>query len=224
MGRGAAWPRRCWRSTSGRPGEVLLYDTVLRRSRGHLGGAIAGGYPGAYKAAVSPDGRLLAVSVDHQNRDIRKRTQVWDIGTGQSVAILWDAESPTWSPDGRHLVTLARGEPGGLSFVNVGPTLFEIREVADPTPAFRYHQTPIESISSPPDGPGLAVNGVLLGAGPNAGPDHLRPMPSPVPANFFCYDGTGALHAAPLGRPRFIQEVNRPTPVWRLGPQARACP
>jgi WD40 repeat protein len=205
-----------------RPGEVLLYDTVLQRSRGHVGGVIAGGYLGAYKAAVSPDGRLLAVSVDHLNRDIRKRTQVWDIGTGQSVAILWDAQSPTWSPDGRHLVTLARGEPGGFSVVSSGPTLVEIWEVADPTPAFRYHQTPIASISSPPDGPGLAFNGVLLGAGPNAGPDRLRSMPSPVPASFFCYDDTGALHAAPLSRPRSIQEVDRPTPVWRLGPQARA--
>jgi WD40 repeat protein len=204
------------------PGEVLLYDTMLRRPRGYLGGAVTGGYSGDCNVAVSPDGRLLAVSVNQHQRDIRNRTQVWDIGTGQSVAILEDAESPTWSPDGRHLVTLARGEPGQFSIVESAPALVELREVADPTPAFR-HQAQIGTISSPLDGPGLAVDGVLLGAGQDASHDPLRPLPSPVPANFFCYDGAGALHAASLNRPHLsIQDVDAPTPIWRLGPQARA--
>jgi WD40 repeat protein len=200
-----------------RPGEVLLYDTMLRRPRGYIGGAVTGGYSGDCNVAVSPDGRLLAVSVNQHQRDIR----VWDTATGENVAILRDAESPTWSPDGRHLVTLARGEPGQFSIVESAPARVELREVADPTSAFR-HQAQIGTISSPPDGPGLAVDGVLLAAGQDASRDPLRPLPGPVPANFFCYDGAGALHAAYLRPQLSNQDVDQPTPIWRLGPQARA--
>ena len=75
--------------------------------------------------------------------------------------------------------------------------MIKVWEVADPTPAYR-HDRPIESISSPPDGRGLAVDDVLWEVGPDAGPDRLRPLPRPVPADFFSYVGMGSLYAARL--------------------------
>ena len=88
---------------------------MIRQSpRGNLGAAVVGRTTSECRSSVSPDGRLLAVSVDRGDDDIPNRTQVWDIGTGQSVAILRNCESPLWSPDGRHLVTLAKEWEGDV--------------------------------------------------------------------------------------------------------------
>jgi WD40 repeat protein len=205
-----------------RPGEVVLYDLIRRRPRGNLGGAV--NFEDAAlpcKSALSPPGRLLAVSVDRSDKDIPNRTEVWDVGTGQSVTTLRDCESPLWSPDGRYLITLARGIVGVYS-----PDLrvlaeIKVWEVADPAPAF-WQSGRIESISPSPDGRRLAAGGLLWEFGPEAGSDRLRPLPSPVPANFFRYDSMGTLHAAQLPKPGSDERYARPTPMWQFGPQDRA--
>ncbi len=203
-----------------RPGEVFLYDLIRQARRGNFGRGVTFDLAThECKGSLSPDGRLLAVAVDRSDNDIPNQTELWDVGTGQSVATLRNCESPLWSPDGRHLVTLSRGNVG--VFAPRGLALIKVWEVADPSPSYRQFGR-IESISPASDGRRLAVGAFLWEFGPEAGSDRLRPLPSPNAANFFRYDGRGTLHAAQIPKPGMNERYANPTPMWQSGARDRA--
>jgi WD40 repeat protein len=167
-------------------------------------------------AALSPDGRLLAAYVRSDDGAAPNAIQVWDIGTGQKVASLRDCTTPLWSPDGRHLTTIARGTIGSTTT----DALVKVWEVADPTPTYRLDQ-PITAISSPPDGHRLAVDDQLWEVGSEPGPAHLKPLPRPVPADLVVFTGTGALYATRLRKKDITKQFEQPTPFWELEPRHR---
>jgi WD40 repeat protein len=172
---------------------------------------------------LSPDGRLLAAYARPDDGDMPSTIQVWDVETGQKIATLRDCKVPIWSPDGRHLATMASGTvPGadGDTFLTSFQALVKVWEVADPTPTYRQDR-PIQAISSPPDGRRLAVDDQLWEVSSGTGPDRLRPLPRPVPADFLAFGGSGALYAARLRRADLLKQIEQPMPLWQLEPSHR---
>ena len=147
--------------------------------------------------------------------------QVWEVETGQKVATLRDCKVPIWSPDGRHLLTIADGwitEPDGET-MGSPEALVKIWEVADPVPAYQQ-DSPIQAISMSPDGHRLAVDDQLWAVVSSPGSEHLRPLPRPVPADLVAFTRSGALHAwAP--KTDLLKEFEQPTSIRQLEPQRR---
>lgn len=125
-----------------------------------------------------------------------------------------DCKVPFWSPDGRHLVTIApKAEAGAVSVVKVW-------EVANPTPNVRL-DGPIHSISTSPDGRRLAVEDRLWDVISDSGRDRLRPRPLPVSADYVAFTGSGALFAARLRKADPFKQFTEPTAFWELEPKRR---
>ena len=166
---------------------------------------------------------------------------VWDVETGQKIAALGDCINPLWSPDGRHLVTIARAKISDLvgleDAVPAGsPALVKIWEVADPTPSYRQDQ-PVTTISSSADGRHLAVDDQLWEVSSDLGRVYLKPMPSPVPAEYIVFTASGSMYAgqrrrtevsehfrSPLLQPKpgeVPKQFEQPLSLWQLEPQSR---
>jgi WD40 repeat protein len=195
---------------------------VRRAPRGRLDGVVSSFDP-ERRSSLSPDGRLLAAYTRPDDGSIPPTIQVWDVETGQKIVTLRDCKVPIWSPDGRHLATMAAGGVRGAdpdTSVSSSQALVKIWEVADPTPTYRQER-PIQAISSPPDGRRLAVDDQLWEVGSGTGPDRLRPLPRPVPADFLAFDSSGALYAARLRRADLLKQFEQPMPLWQLEPRHR---
>jgi WD40 repeat protein/tRNA A-37 threonylcarbamoyl transferase component Bud32 len=205
-----------------RPGEILLYDLVHQATLGRLDGYISSrNSPNIEdRSSLSPDGRLLAAhagnaegiaALDVFNGDT---INVWDVQTGQNVASVRRGMVPVWSPDGRSLLTIARGDSPG--------TVVNVWEVVDPTPTYRQ-QRPIESICWSSDDHRLAVNDFLWEVTPDVRPARLQPLPRTVPADLVSFTRSGALYAAQVhrGRQDLLKNVEQPTRFWQLEPEPR---
>src|SRR5262249_47032379 len=72
-----------------------------------------------------------------------------------------------------------------------------------------------------PDGRRLAVDNQLWEVRSGTGPDRLRPLPRPVPADFLAFDGSGSLYAARLRRADLLKQFEQPMPLWQLEPRHR---
>jgi WD40 repeat protein len=112
------------------------------------------------RSALSPNGRMLAAYSRRNDTSVSPTIQVWNCETGQKIAALRDCKVPIWSPDGRHLATIA---PGTISnaggFVAGGSeALVKIWEVADPTPVYRQDR-PIAAISALTTSSGRSIPG-----------------------------------------------------------------
>jgi WD40 repeat protein len=206
-----------------RPGEILVYDAIRRVPRGHLRGVVSawGNFNMEGRSALSPDGRLLAAYARRDDGSVPPTIHVWEVETGQKIATLRDCKVPLWTPDGRHLVTIAPGTitgPAGHSFGSP-EAMVKIWEFADPNPTYRQ-DGPIRSISMSLDGRRLAVDDQLWEVSTGPGPDHLRPAPRPVPADHLAFTSSGGLYA--LRRQKdWFKDFDRPTPLWQLEPRRR---
>jgi WD40 repeat protein len=205
-----------------RPGEILVYDLVRLSPRGRLDGVVSATFPADWRGSLSPDGRLLAAYARPDDGSIPATIHVWDVETGQRIAALRDCKMPVWSPDGRHLVTIARGWILDVDGHGLGSpeALVQLWEVADPTPTY-WHDRPIQRISSAPDGRRLAVEDQLWEVVTDTRPVHLRPLPLPVPADLVAFAGSGELYAARLRKPELAKQFEQPAPLWQLEPGRR---
>ncbi len=202
-----------------RPGEILLYDTIRRASRGRLAGVIRAG--GFANGALSPDGRLLAAYARNDDGSVPATIHVWEAETGRKIATLRDCKGPTWSPDGRRLVTIAAGTiSGGYGPIGGAEALVKISEVASPTPTYRQDR-PIQAISMSPDGHRLAVDDQIWEVVSSPGPNHLTPMPRPVPTDQVAFTRSGALYAAAPRRTDLRKQFEQPASIWQVEPRRR---
>ena len=75
-------------------------------------------------AAISPDGKRVAMTVTTiAERENRRHSEVWVVGTGGGAPQRWtspstESSNPRWSPDGKYLMFTSQ-RPGGR-----GPTWF----------------------------------------------------------------------------------------------------
>ena len=107
----------------------------------------------------------------------------------------------------------------------------KIWQVADPTPSYRQDD-PIAAISWSSDGRRLAVNDQLWEMTGSPGRSHLKPMPSPVPADVFTFTASGSMYAAQENSPELSRQLRmgfqqpastelpkqfeQPLPLWQL--------
>jgi WD40 repeat protein len=206
-----------------RPGEILLYDVARQSPRGRIDGVISAGgnFNREQRSALSPNSRMLAAYSRRNDNSVSPTIQVWNCETGQKIAALRDCKIPIWSPDGRHLATIAPGTiPDAGGFAGSPEALVKIWEVADPTPAYRQNR-PIASISSSTDGRRLAVDDQLWEFDSDPGPPGLKPLPLPVKVELVAFTGSGALYAAPLRNPDLFKRFEQATPIWQLEPIRR---
>jgi len=225
-----------------RPGEILLYDAVRRLPRSRIFGVVEaqGNFNSEQLSSLSPDGRLLAAYARVNGGTGPNSIQIWDVETAQKVGSLGDCINPIWSPDGRHLVTIAPAKMSDLVGTDTrsagSRSLVKIWEVADPTPSYRQDR-PVTAISSSADGHRLAVNDQLWGVGSDRGRGYLKPMLSPVPADIIAFTVSGSMYAGQRSRPElskqlrellrwptpreFPKQFEQPIPFWQLEPHAR---
>ncbi len=208
-----------------RPGEILLYDWVRRVPRGRLDGVISAGgnFNMEQRSALSPDGRLLAAYACNEG-SVSPTIRVWDVEAGEKIATLRDCKIPIWSPDGRHLATISRATLPWTSedWVSGGEAVVKVWDAAAPIPTYRQN-SPITAISSPPDGRRLAVDDQLWEVVSRPEPDHLQPLPRPVPSplDLIAFASSGAIYAARLHKTDIHKEFEQPIPLWQLEPRRR---
>lgn len=89
-------------------------------------------------AAVSPDGRALAIviaeSLDKEGQSHGAKLFIVDTATGRARAQVGKYEAPAWSPDGTRIAAIANDGPAGLAIIDVA-TRNEIGRVGWPRPA-----------------------------------------------------------------------------------------
>jgi serine/threonine protein kinase/WD40 repeat protein len=205
-----------------RPGEIVLYDLMRRAPRGRLDGAISSFDP-ERRGSLSPNGRLLAAYARPDDGSIPPTIHIWDVETRQKVATMRDCRVPIWSPDGRHLATICKGtfaDARGHGSRGGDTALVRIWAVADPTPTFRQDR-PIQAISSSADGRRLAVDDQLWAVRSGPGPDGLRLLQRPLPADLVAFSGAGALYAARLRKADLLKQFEQPASLWQLEPERR---
>lgn len=92
-------------------------------------------------AAVSPDGRALAIviaeSLDKEGQSHGAKLFIVDTATGLARVQVGKYEAPAWSPDGTRIAAIADDGPAGLAIIDV-PTRQEVGRVdwprRDPIP------------------------------------------------------------------------------------------
>lgn len=95
----------------------------------------------------------------------------------------------------------------------------KIWEVASPIPAYRQER-PVQDITCAREGRRLAVDDQLWEIVSGAGPVHLRPLATPVPADHLAFSRSGGLYAWRRQRDWF-KDFDRPTTLWQLEPTRR---
>ena len=171
-------------------------------------------------STLSPDGRLLVAYAQRNDGSFPSMLHVWEVETGRKVATLRDCKGPIWSPDGRHLVTIAAGTIANPNVaITTSEALVKIWEIACPTPTYRQDR-PIQAISMSSDRRRLAVDDQLWQVVSGHAPVLLDPLKQPVAADLLALAGPGTLYATrsqPLDPGQFV----RSTTILQVEPRRR---
>ncbi len=190
------------------PQTIQLVDLTLAKQRRRLvtpsqfGNALEFG---RFNAA----GTILAAQ---ESRGTLRSIRLWDIETGNSLAVLHEHDNPVWSPDGRYLAAFGPGRftlPGGVtSWGNRNAVI--VHEVAPGAPTYRV-PSPIKALTFDPDGRRLAVQESTWNVVEHLG-RHLR-LASVIPTGNDFVAGGGRLWAMkrhseiPSSEPLKLREV-----------------
>lgn len=205
------------------PAEIILYDLVRHVYRGRLNGVVSAGgnFNMEQRAALSPDGRLLAAYARRDDGAVRNTIQLWDVETGRMLTSFPDSKRPIWSADGRNLVTFGPGtikNPDGHGATGSPVAMVNVWEVADPTPSYRVDRA-VTNISWSPEGDRLAANESAFAADNRVGAERLKMLPKSVPADHLEFTSSGALFAIKLRKANLLKDFEQPTPLWQLEPE-----
>jgi WD40 repeat protein/tRNA A-37 threonylcarbamoyl transferase component Bud32 len=124
-------------------------------------------------AAYSPDKRLYAATVVQGNS---YSIQLWDMTTGDRIAVLPQNWQPVWSPDGRLLATTGGGdvtvqtgehgtasqnsENGSVPGITMSATHVVVWKINAPAPVYHVPEA-VTSLSFSPDSKQLVANGLV---------------------------------------------------------------
>jgi WD40 repeat protein len=203
-----------------RPGDIFLYDVVRQEGLRRLDGVVKGGgnFNLEQRSTLSPDGRLLAAYTRTEKEETASTIRIWDVETGQSIALLHNCHKPLWSSDCRHLVTVGSGMVGSTRSPEA---LVAVWEVTAPTPTYR-HNRPVATISWSPDGRRLAVNDRLWEVATAGEVEYLRPLPASRKGEWMAFTRSGTLYAARPRNPSMLSgHPEQPASIWQLEPQRR---
>ncbi len=204
--------RRLAFDDSAAPNMFKIWDRTTGRIKGGFSGVVFHETAlGFRRESFSPNGSL-AVTYAHKGQKV---LQLWDVDTDRKFATLKENHSPTWSPDGRLLATIAHGD--AKQFDGGDRTFVRVWEVMYPPQTFKFIE-PISSLRFDPDGTRLAVNETVWQLVASPVQPVLRSLPQESPGLVAMFDGEGQLWTADVPSEPFKP---KPLKLKQIAPEPR---